>query len=75
MKHEKVMKLFDHYYQTVYETKYKTIQGEKIILLIPKEMLKRLVIVLAQIKTVNTSRQLLNKIHQVIYFFVYFNTS
>ena len=37
-------------------------------ILIPKQMLQRLPIALAQVKSVNTSENLLNEIRQIIYF-------
>ena len=41
---------------------------KRIKTLIPKEMLQRLPLALAQAKAVNTSEHLLNEIRQIIYF-------
>ena len=42
-------------------------KGKGIKILIPKEMLQRLPIALAQVTAVNTSENLLNEIRQIIY--------
>ena len=47
--------------------KYKTKSGEGPKILTPKQMLQRLSIALAQVKAGNTSKNLLNKIRQIIY--------
>ena len=41
--------------------------GEGFKMLFPKQMVQRLPIVLAQVKTGNTSENLLNKIRKIIY--------
>ena len=51
----------------VSETKYKSIHGEGLKILTPKQMLQRLPIALAQVKAGNTSEKLLNEIRQIIY--------
>ena len=54
-----------NYYEYILsETK---ISGTRLKLLTPKQMLQRLTIALAQIKTGNTSENLLNEIRQIIY--------
>ena len=50
------------------EAKYKTKYGEELKILIPKLMLQKLPMALAQVKTGNTSKNLLNKIRQIIYY-------
>ena len=47
--------------------KYTTTHGERIIIIVPKQMLQRLPIALAQVKEGNTSEKLLNEICQIIY--------
>ena len=42
-------------------------QGKGLKVLTPEQMLQRLPIVLAQIKAVNNSESLLNKIRQIVY--------
>ena len=42
-------------------------EGERLKILIPNQMLKRLSIALAQIKTGNNSESLLNEIRQIVY--------
>ena len=49
------------------EAKYKSIHGEVLKILTPKQMLQRLPIALAQVKAGNTSENLLNEIRQIIY--------
>ena len=64
---EKVIKLFDNYFRVLSETKYKTKYGEGLKILIPKNMLQRLPVALAEVKAGNTSENLLNEIRQFIY--------
>ena len=47
----------------IYESK----QGKGLKILTPKQMLKRLPIALAQIKTGNNSESLLNEIRKIVY--------
>ena len=47
---------------------YKTKQGTGLKILTLKQMLQRLLIALAQVKTSNNSRSLLNEIRQIVYF-------
>ena len=49
------------------EAKYKVIYEEGLKILTPKQMLQKLPITLAQVKTGNASENLLNEIHQIIY--------
>ena len=51
----------------VTDAKYKSIHGEKLKILTPKQMLQRLPIALAQVKAGNTSEKLLSEIKQIIY--------
>ena len=51
----------------VSDAKFKSIHEEEIKILVPKQMLQRLPIALAQIKTRSTSKNLLNKTRQIIY--------
>ena len=51
----------------VSEAKYRSIHGEGLKILTPKQMLQRLPISLAQVKAGNTSENLLNEIRQIIY--------
>ena len=63
---EKVIKVFDDYSRIVSEAIDKSKHGEGIKILTPKQMLQRLPIALAQVKTDNTSENLLNEIRQII---------
>ena len=51
------------------EAKFKAKYGGWLKILNPKQMLQRLPIALGQVKTVNTSENLLNEIRQIIYSF------
>ena len=62
-----VIKLFNDYSSIVSETKYKSIHGEGLKILTPKQMLQRFPIALAQIKAGNISENLLNETKQMIY--------
>ena len=64
---EKVIKLFDDNSRIASEAKYKRKLGEDLKILILKQMLQRLLIALAQVKTGSTSENLLNEIRQIIY--------
>ena len=50
-----------------YKAKQNETKGKEIKILIPKEMLQRLPIALAQVKAGNNSENLLNEIRQIIY--------
>ena len=54
-------------YKILSEAKYRSIHGEGLKILTPKQMLQRLPIALAQVKPGNTSENLLNEIRQIIY--------
>ena len=49
------------------EAKYKTKNGKGLKILTPKQMLQRLPIVFAQVKTGNTSGNVPNEIRQILY--------
>ena len=55
-----VIKLFDNYSLIISEAKYKTKHREELKILIPKQILQRLLIVLARVKAGSTSEDLLN---------------
>ena len=57
---EKVINLLDNYSTIAYDAKYKSIYGEEIKIITPKQMLQRLPIAFAQVKGGNTSEDLLN---------------
>ena len=46
---------------------YKTKQRKGLKILTPKQMLQRLPVAITQVKTVNNSKKLLNKIRQIVY--------
>ena len=62
-----VIKLFNYHSSIVSEAKYKSIHGERLKVLTPKQMLQRLQIALAQVKVGNTSENILNEMRQIIY--------
>ena len=51
----------------VSEVKYKSIHGEGLKILTPKQILQRLPVALSQMKVGNTSENVLNKIRKIIY--------
>ena len=51
----------------VSEAKYKSIHGEGLKILTPKQILQRLPVALSQMKVGNTSENVLNKIRKIIY--------
>ena len=55
------------YIKMVHEAAYDSKHGKGLKLLSPKQKLQRLPIPLAQVKAGNTSENLLNEIHQIIY--------
>ena len=63
-----VIELFDEYSLIISEAKHKAKYGEGPQMLIPKKILQRLPVVLAQVKAGNTSEDLFNEIRQIIYF-------
>ena len=63
------IKFYDDYSLMVSEGKYKATKGTEVKILIPKQMLQRLPIALAQVKAGNNSESLLNEIRQIVYSF------
>ena len=61
------IKFYDDCSSIMSETKYRATKGTGIQILTPKEMLQRLPIALAQVKSSNNSESLLNKIRQIVY--------
>ena len=57
---EAVIELFNDYSSIASEAKYNVKYGEGLKILTPKQMLQKLPIVFAQVKTGNTSENLLN---------------
>ena len=68
---EEVIKFFTDYVEKLSNANYNAKQNETIgkglTILTPKQMLQRLPIALAQVKTGNNSENLLNKLRQIIY--------
>ena len=60
--------MFNDYSKIASKSKYKSIYGEGLEILTPKQGLQRLPIALAQVKAGNTSENLLNEIRQIIYY-------
>ena len=52
---------------TSYNARQNKTEGTELKVLIPKQMLQRLPIALAQVKTGNNSESLLNEIRQIVY--------
>ena len=66
---EEAIKMFNDYARKISRNIYDSEQeGTGLKILTPKQMLQRLQIALAQIKTGNNSQSLLNEIRQIIYF-------
>ena len=65
---EAVIKLFNDYSSIVSEGKFKSIHGEGLKVLPPKQMLQRLPIAIAQVKAGYTSANFLNEIKKIILF-------
>ena len=55
------------FFNDVSEAKNKETKGTGLKILIPKQMLQRLPIALAQVKAGNNSENLLNEIRQIVY--------
>ena len=72
---DKVIKLYKGYAKIISKAMYKTKQGTGLKILAPKQMLQRLPIALAQVKSGNMYDNLLKKIHQNIYFCIEQNKS
>ena len=64
---EAVLKLFNDYSSIVSEVNYKSIHEKRLKIITPKQMLQRLRIALAKVKSGYTSEDLLNEIRQIIY--------
>ena len=64
---EAVIKLFNDYSSIAPEAKHKAKYGRGFRMLTSKQMVRRLLIVLAQVKAGNTSENLLNEIRQILY--------
>ena len=58
---EKVLNFYNDYTRMASQAKYKSIHVEGLKILTPKQMLQRLPIALAQVKTGNTFENLLNE--------------
>ena len=63
----KAIKFYGDYSSMMSEAKYRATKGTGLKLLTPTQMLQRLPIALAQVKVVNNSESLLNKIRQIVY--------
>ena len=61
------IKFYDYYFSMMSEAKYRATKGIGLKVLTPKQMLQRLPIVLAQVKTGNNSEILLTEIRQIVY--------
>ena len=61
------IKFYDDYSSIISEAKYKATKGKGLKISTPKQMLQRLPIALAQVKTGNNSESLLNEIRQIVY--------
>ena len=64
---EKVIKFYNDYFLMVSVAKYKSIHGEGLKMLTPKQMIQRLPIALAQVKASNKPESLLTEIRQIVY--------
>ena len=64
---DKIIKLYNDFANIISEIIYKTKQETELNILIPKKLLQRLPVALAQVKAGNSSENLLNKINQIIY--------
>ena len=61
------IKFYDDYSLMMSAAKYRATKGTGLKVLIPKQMLQRLPIALAQVKAGNNSESLLNEIRQIVY--------
>ena len=64
---EQVLNFYNDYTRMVSNAKYKSIHGEGLKILTPKQIPERLPITIAQVKAGNTYENLLNEIRQIIY--------
>ena len=63
----KAIKFYDDYSLMMSEAKYRATKETGLKILMPKQMLQRLPIALAQVKAGNNSESLLNEIRQIVY--------
>ena len=67
-----VIKFFKYYIEMLsdanYDAKQNETKGKLLKIFSPKQMLQRLTIALAQVKTCNNSESLLNEIRKVVYY-------
>ena len=61
------IKFYDDYSSMISEAKEKATKGAGLKILTPKQMLQRLPLALAQIKSGNNSESLLNEIWQIVF--------
>ena len=61
------IKFYDDYFSMMSEAKHRATKGIGLKVLTPKQMLQRLPIALAPVKTGNNSEILLNEIRQIVY--------
>ena len=61
------IKFYDDYSSMISEAKEKATKGTGLKILTPKQMLQRLPLALAQIKSGNNSESLLNEIWQIVF--------
>ena len=59
--------MYNEYAKIMSEANYKWKYGERLKILTPKQILQRLPLSLAQVKTSNNSENLLNEIRQIVY--------
>ena len=64
---EEILNFYNDYFKMVHKATYDIKNGKGLKILTSKEVLQRLPIALAQVKAGNTSENLLNEIHQIIY--------
>ena len=62
-----VVQFFDDYSSILFEAKRKTTKRTELKTLTPKQMLERLPIALAQVKSGNNLQSLLNEIRKIVY--------
>ena len=67
-------KFYDDYSLIMSEAKIKATKGKGLKILTPKQMLQRLPIALAQVKTGENSESLLNEINQILVFITHGKT-
>ena len=65
---KEAINFFDDYSSMMFKEKSKSTKGRGLKILTPKQMLQRLPIALAQVKSGNNSENLLNEIRQILYY-------